>query len=78
MTTVIPLRSNSAAAAYRTPVDPIHLHAQAENALAMALYYMRQPTSNMPGAMRKAVQALSALNTLSTALNASSDRSCGA
>ena len=39
----------------RTP-DPIQLHAEAHNALAMALHYLRQPASNVPGAARKAVQ----------------------
>lgn len=44
--------------------DPIQLHAQAENALRMALYYLRQPVTNAPGATRKAVQALASLNQL--------------
>ena len=44
--------------------DPIQLHATASNALAMALHYLRQPESNLPGAARKAVQALAALNQL--------------
>ena len=42
----------------------IELHADAENALAMASNYLRQPTSNVIGARRKAVQALAALNQL--------------
>jgi hypothetical protein len=41
--------------------DPIQLHAEAHNALAMALHYLRQPEANVPGAARKAVQALAAL-----------------
>ncbi len=36
----------------------------AENALSMALHYLRTNAANVPGAMRKAVQALAALNTL--------------
>ncbi len=36
----------------------------AENALSMALHYLRANAANVPGAMRKAVQALAALNTL--------------
>lgn len=44
--------------------DPIHLHAQAENALSMALYYLRQPRCNVMGASRKAVMALQALHQL--------------
>ena len=46
-------------------LDPIQLHADAHNALAMALHYLRQPgTLNVPGATRKAVQALAALRRL--------------
>ena len=48
--------------------DPIQLHAQAENALSMAAFYLRQPQANVPGARRKAVQALAALRSLSTSL----------
>ena len=44
-----------------TPRDPIQLHAEAHNALAMAVFYLRQPHANVPGAARKAVQALAAL-----------------
>ena len=44
--------------------DPIQLHADAHNALAMALHYLRQPRANVPGAARKAVQALAALRSL--------------
>ena len=44
--------------------DTIQLHAEAHNALAMALHYLRQPSGNVPGAMRKAVQALAALRRL--------------
>ena len=44
--------------------DPIQLHAAAHNALAMALHYLRQPQANVPGASRKAVQALAALRSL--------------
>lgn len=45
--------------------DPIQLHAEAHNALAMAVFYLRQPAANVPGARRKAVQALAALRGLS-------------
>lgn len=45
-------------------VQLIQLHAEAHNALAMALHYMRQPAANVPGAARKAVQALAALRRL--------------
>ena len=37
---------------------------EAENALTMALHYLRSSASNVPGATRKAVQALGALNRL--------------
>ena len=47
--------------------DPIQLHAEAHNALAMALHYLRQPASNVPGAARKAVQALGVLQRLHSA-----------
>ena len=44
--------------------DQIQLHADAHNALSMALYYLRQPDCNLPGAARKAVQALAAMRRL--------------
>ena len=44
--------------------DPIQLHAEAHNALAMALHYLRQPSGNVRGASRKVVQALGALRRL--------------
>jgi hypothetical protein len=40
------------------------LHADAHNALSMAVYYLRQPEANVPGARRKAIQALAALRGL--------------
>lgn len=49
-----------------TSHDPIQLHIQAHNALSMALHYMRMPEANVPGAARKAVQALAALRQLET------------
>ena len=50
--------------------DPIQLHADAHNALAMALHYLRQPDqANVAGATRKAVQALSALRRLQPVAN---------
>lgn len=48
--------------------DPIQLHADAHNALNMAVFYLRQPQANLPGARRKAIQALSALRNLSAIL----------
>lgn len=66
MTTVIHLASRraahtSSARSDASTLDPIQLHAEAHNALAMALHYMRQPQANVAGAARKAVQALAAL-----------------
>lgn len=48
--------------------DPIQLHADAHNALSMAVFYLRQPDANVAGARRKAIQALAALRSLSAAL----------
>lgn len=45
-------------------------HQEAENALSMALHYLRSSASNIPGATRKAVQALGALNRLHTSASA--------
>ena len=70
MTNVIPLASRRAAptpaqgARLGAPSDPVQLYADAHNALAMALHYLRQPDANVPGAARKAVQALAALRSL--------------
>lgn len=40
----------------------LQAHQDAENALSMALHYLRAGASNITGATRKAVQALAALN----------------
>ena len=56
-----------AAAFASAGLDPVQLHAQAHNALAMAVHYLSQPQANVPGAARKAVQALSALRRLDAA-----------
>lgn len=48
--------------------DPIQLHADAHNALNMAVFYLRQPQANAVAARRKAIQALAALRGLSLAL----------
>ncbi|MBS0467104.1 MAG: hypothetical protein JSR14_07810 [Proteobacteria bacterium] len=64
---VIPLASRSAAPslpATGAPTDPHQAFADAHNALSMAAYYLRQPTANLPGATRKAAQALAALRRL--------------
>lgn len=49
--------------------DPIQLHADAHNALSMAVFYLRQPQANVQGARRKAVQALAALRGLNLGLD---------
>ena len=72
MTPVIRLASRRAAPTITTPPtlgtpDPIQLHADAHNALAMALHYLRSPAANVPGARRKAAQALAALRRLESA-----------
>ena len=56
--------TSAATAAPTKGTDPIQLHAEAHNALNMAVYYLRQPQANVPGAARKAVQALAALRRL--------------
>lgn len=69
--TAIPLASHAAASA-SLPIsgasDPIQLHAEAHNALSMALHYLSQPQANVPGARRKTVQALAALRGLDLSL----------
>lgn len=47
-----------------TELEQAQLFAHAENSLSVALYHLRQPAANVPGAARKAVQALAALNQL--------------
>lgn len=66
MTQVIHLASRRAAPTLPATGDAeaIHLHAAAHNALSTAMHYLRQPAANVPGAKRKAVQALAALNKL--------------
>ena len=62
------IATTPAAAAFASAgLDPVQLHAQAHNALAMAVHYLNQPQANVPGAARKAVQALSALRRLDAA-----------
>lgn len=67
MSRVIHLASRRAAPTLPTTgtPDPLQGFAEAHNALAMALHYLRQPgAANVPGATRKAVQALAALRRL--------------
>ena len=52
-----------------TQSDPHQLHADAHNALATALFYLRDGhPANVPAARRKAVQALAALRGLTLVL----------
>lgn len=53
------------------------IHQEAENALAMALHYLRSNDNNVPGATRKAVQALGALNRLEMLSLGSAARTTG-
>lgn len=66
MSMVIHLASRCAAPSLPATgaTDSIQAYADASNALAMAAYYLRQPAANVPGATRKAVQALAALRRL--------------
>jgi hypothetical protein len=58
------VQPNAPVTGHPSPAHPIQLHADAHNALTMALHYLRQPTANVPGAARKTVQALAALRAL--------------
>ncbi len=49
-------------------IDPIQLHTDAQNALNMAVFFLRQPRAKTAAARRKASQALAALRGLSLAL----------
>lgn len=62
--------ANSATTPAQGTPDPIQLHAEAHNALNMAVFYLRQPQANTAAARRKAIQALAALRGLSVALEA--------
>ena len=64
--TAIALASRKAAPILPTTgaLDPIQLHADAHNALSMAVFYLRQPATNVPSARRKAMQTLAALRGL--------------
>lgn len=69
----LPARKASHTAAHvLRNADPIQLHAEAHNALAMAVHYLSQPRANVPGAARKAVQALAALRKLDVSTTAGS------
>lgn len=65
-------------AALPSPVTDMglaQLQAHAENALSVALWHLRQPVANVPGAARKTVQALKALHELrGLALEASANQ----
>lgn len=50
--------------------NPVQLHADARDALSMAVFYLNQPGTNIAGARSKAVQGLSALRGLDLTLEA--------
>lgn len=59
-----PLNTHHISATVHQDHFTLAMHQEAENALAMALHYLRSSGSDVPGATRKAVQALGALNRL--------------
>ena len=73
-------RRPSTATPTNTPHDlaTMAAHQEAENALAMALHYLRSSAGNIPGATRKAVQALGALNRLNKPTNTPAPAGAGA
>jgi hypothetical protein len=77
---VIHLTRRSITATTTTPQDlaTMAAHQEAENALAMALHYLRSSAGNIPGATRKAVQALGALNRLHVPMHTSAPAGAGA
>ena len=56
----------AAPASHYSDLELSRLHAQAENALSVALWHMRQPNANLAGAARKTVQAMKAMHELRT------------
>ena len=77
---VIHLTRRPSTAIPTTPHDlaTMAAHQEAENALAMALHYLRSSAGNIPGATRKAVQALGALNRLNKPTNTPAPAGAGA
>lgn len=73
-------RRPSTATPTTTPQDlaTMAAHQEAENALAMALHYLLSSAGNIPGATRKAVQALGALNRLNKPTNTPAPAGAGA
>ena len=67
--TATPTTLHDAAKNTAASVATLATHQEAENALSMALHYLRSSASNIPGATRKAVQALGALNRLTTPMH---------
>ena len=70
MTASTQARNSAAPSSTKGEVALIQLHADAHNALNMAVYYLKQPQPNTTAARRKAVQALVALRSLSLILEA--------
>ena len=63
-----PAEHQAVTAGHLSETALIQLHSDAHNALNMAVFYLRQPAVNVPGARRKAVQALVALRGLSLSM----------
>lgn len=61
---LIPLNTRHISVPVHQDHFTLAMQQEAENALAMALHYLRSSGNNVPGATRKAVQALGALNRL--------------
>lgn len=76
--TVNPTTPHNLASTTAQNVATMAAHQEAENALAMALHYLRSSASNIPGATRKAVQALGALNRLNAPVHTSVHAGAGA
>lgn len=70
MTAITQASHSSAPASRPGETALIQLHADAHNALNMAVFYLRQPQPDTAAARIKAVQALAALRNLSLSLEA--------
>ena len=76
--TATPTTPHDLASTTAVNVATLAAHQEAENAVAMALHYLRSSASNIPGATRKAVQALGALNRLHVPMHTSAPVGAGA
>ena len=76
--TATPTTPHDLASTTAENVATLAAHQEAENALSMALHYLRSSAGNIPGATRKAVQALGALNRLNKPTNTPAPAGAGA